>query len=241
LSHFPWRFTVQTKTITVTFSPPLALYLDIPRVDNNSGIDYSKTPVSITGRVSKPQAEVTVNGQEVEVQADGSFSAESLLDQVQASATLGEEHDSDFLPYFVSNGKAGIVPGAGVVKSSMIRVAGNPIDLSQGQSAVLDFDFNVRKDLAQDSKASFVISRVSPGSQSLGSEGVQADFLPPVPGLLVMMEPSDYTTYPNIDYHSSITITTGGGVAPGQYIYFLVGYLNARAWTAANIVVNVSP
>jgi hypothetical protein len=51
---------------------PRYVYLNSP--DTNPNIDYSKTPINITGYVSNPVATVTVNDLPVNVNQDGTFS-----------------------------------------------------------------------------------------------------------------------------------------------------------------------
>ena len=78
---------------TTSDNGKLTISVDQPRLE--VGIDYSKTPLTVTGKVSNPDAEVTINGMRAEVSEDGRFSARIQLteknDVINIVATLGEE------------------------------------------------------------------------------------------------------------------------------------------------------
>lgn len=78
-----------TKTITV--ARVLAVGITSPEDE----AELTESPITISGIVSDPEATVTVNGVEVEVAEDGSFSAQVELTEgenvIEAIAVLGEQ------------------------------------------------------------------------------------------------------------------------------------------------------
>ena len=73
--------------------------LSVEIISPMDGAELTESPITISGTVSDPEATVTVNDEEVEVAADGSFSAEVELSEgenpIEAVATLGEQEASD--------------------------------------------------------------------------------------------------------------------------------------------------
>ena len=86
-----------TQIVTVEFMPPLAIFLD--KLTPEQGVDYSITPIAVTGWVSDAKAMVTLNDIATEVAEDGNFSAQVLLQLneetggVVADAVLGGSED----------------------------------------------------------------------------------------------------------------------------------------------------
>lgn len=72
---------------------PLAVSVDQPQPE--AGIDYTTTPLTVTGRVSNPEATVTVNDTTAEVSENGYFSARIQLSEkngvITVKAILGDE------------------------------------------------------------------------------------------------------------------------------------------------------
>jgi hypothetical protein len=229
--------TIEIKTIQgeeisrdfihVFFTPPLAVYLDWPEV-NIDDVDYSKTPLNITGKVSKPAASVTVNEVPVKVAQDGTFSTKVQLilggyGSPQAIARLGNEADSDSVGIFLADGKVGVIPGQLVLKASRFELPhdliANLIKIRPGETSHIDVTLTIRKDIiGRDSYLRFSICRVARNDVSPAQE------LPPVPGLQLDINPMTFTVYPNIIYHSTIDIRASKELAAGEYYFNIAGF-----------------
>ena len=72
-----------TPSLTVEVTSPM------------DGASFTESPVTVSGTVSDPEATVTVNGEDVEVAKDGSFSTQVELTEgenvIEAAAVLGEQ------------------------------------------------------------------------------------------------------------------------------------------------------
>jgi len=75
---------VATTSITITYEKPLALEISAPE-DN---AELSESPVTVSGMVSIPEATVTVNGIEVAVAEDGSYSTSVELAEGENTLTV---------------------------------------------------------------------------------------------------------------------------------------------------------
>jgi hypothetical protein len=77
----------------ISGSGPLAVSVDQPQPER--GIDYTTEPLTVTGRVSNPEATVTVNDINAEVSEDGHFSAQIQLSSknsvITVRAVFGDE------------------------------------------------------------------------------------------------------------------------------------------------------
>ena len=82
---------VVTKTVAVTYAPPLSLQITSPE----ARATLTERLVTVSGTVSDPEATITVNDVEVEVAEDGTFSADVELtegiNRIKVVATRGEE------------------------------------------------------------------------------------------------------------------------------------------------------
>jgi hypothetical protein len=206
------------ESIAVTFTPLLAVYLDWPDYDPNA--DYNKTPLTVTGTVNNPRARVTVNGYEVNVAEDGNFSTQVQLtpdhSDVQAIAKFGNEVDVAWLMFVLSDGKITPVPGQSLLDSSHTFVSQATVELAAGESSSIDFTLVVRKDVVRGfSEARFSITRVGQNDENE---------LPMLSQLVAEVNPSNFTIYPNVDYHSTIAIKTSPGLASGEYYFLLKGH-----------------
>jgi hypothetical protein len=231
--------TIEIKTIQgekisrdfihVFFTPPLAVYLDWPEV-NIDDVDYSKTPLNITGKVTKPAANVTVNEVPVKVAQDGTFSTKVQLilggyGSPQAIARLGNEADSDFVGLFlVPDGKIGVMPGQSMLKASRFELPHNLIDnlikIRPGETSHIDVTLTIRKDFVDDNNSKFSITGVA-----LNDDTEQ----PMPPGLQINISPMNFKIYYNIIYHFQINIKTSKELAAKEYRFRFNSYFGGRA------------
>jgi hypothetical protein len=220
-----------SKTITVTFNPALAVYLEMPRPE--IGTDYTKTPLKVSGTVSNPEATVTVNGSDVEVSEDGSFSTEVQLiegvNSIEAVAKLGEQRDSAVIMLACSpEGIISPVPGRSHFDDAFLRYD-DSVELKAGETKLLDVTLEARKD--GPGEVIYAIYRVAEE---------YAEHKVPVPeGFAVSIEPSKFIAYPNTIYHSTITIETTPELVPGEYwLRFEQEFENAfrgSGWIKVNV------
>ena len=206
-----------SETINVTFSPPLAIYLDYPE-EWEFGVDYSKTPITVHGAVSNPKAMVQVNGAVVDVLPDGRFSTQVQLavgsNGIAAVATLGKESDSWVIGIIVSpEGWLQCPPGGSGVgwRYGSSLFCDESITLGPGETKLLDVTLEVKKPChgLGPWEVSYTLFRVA---REYGY-----DEIPMPEGLKVSMEPTRFAAYPNAVYHSAITIKTTPELAPGEY------------------------
>lgn len=214
----PDRFhglTPSPAPTTVGGCSALAVYLDHP-YPGESGIDYTGTPITVTGYVSSPEARMTVNGVEAKVAADGSFSAGIQFKEggntIQAVATLGDRNDE--MTHMVGVGPDGsiyAIPGVGAggprYQSSVLF--DHSIELNAGETKVIGVTLESRKSARGPVKFSYTLDLVA---RVYGQEP-----LPMPEGLSASIEPSSFTACPNTAYHSTITVGTTGQLAPGDY------------------------
>lgn len=100
-----------------TSSEPLQVRAWAMPVDDT---DYTDAPLPVEGVVSNPAATVEVNGNQVEVLADGSFSTtvtfHSEVNHLIAIATLDGQSDSSDIAYAVDEeGHPLVIPGQGIL------------------------------------------------------------------------------------------------------------------------------
>jgi len=203
-----------SRSVTVTFTPPLVVYLD---AEPELGVDYTKTPLAVTGMVNRPEASVTVNDKAVTVAPDGSFTAQALLvegsNSITAVATLGDERDEVYILFAVENGTPGPVPGYSHFFAGRERHE-SEIAIKAGDTGTIDVFYETRKSgPGEYSGKVFYVS---------GEYSVEA--LPMPQGLEVSLEPNNFTTYPNTTYHATLIIRTEPELAPGEYYLRFVRY-----------------
>ncbi len=196
-----------SRAVTVTFSPALVVHLE---ADPEWGINYTKKPLEVTGIVNSPEARVTINGQDVPVASDGSFTAQVQLvegsNSVKAVATLGNERDEVYILYAVENGDPNPVPGYSHFFASSLKHE-HEITIKAGETGTIDVLLETRKSgPGEYSGKLFYVSRV-----------YSIDALPMPEGLEVSLEPARFKTYPNTTYHATLIIKTDPELAPGEY------------------------
>jgi len=229
-----------SETINVTFSPPLAIYLDYPE-ELEFGVDYSKTPITVHGVVSDPKAMVRVNGVVVDVLPDGRFSTQVQLavgsNGIEAVATLGEQTDSWTIGIIVSpEGWLQYPPGgAGGPRYLSELFHDDSTTLGPGETKLLDVTLDVKKPHGGPGprEISYTLFRVA---REYGE-----DEIPMPEGLEVSVEPTRFTIYPNAVYHSTITIKTTPELAPGEYWLSFETEFEGSFWMGGGIRVNVVP
>jgi hypothetical protein len=166
-------------------------------------------PIKVTGIVSYPEASVKVNSHEVNVAKDGTFSAQVQLtseySNIQAIASFETQVDDDWIRLFLVDGKIGVVPSTfnGSNMPNSLSIA-----LKAGETKSLDSVLAVRKDVQTPAKCIFRVVTVA--QQANQNES-------PIPGLTVNVEHPDFTIYPYINYHATITIMTKPELVVGNY------------------------
>lgn len=213
------------QSVTVTFTPPLVIYLD---AEPEWRYDYTKTPLTVTGTVNRPEANVTINGKEAPVASNGSFTTQVLLiegsNSIKAVATLGDEQEQDeaFILYAVENGNPIRAPGYSHWFGSQMRYD-DSVEIKAGDTKIIDVSLETRK--SGPGEYSGRLSYVSRESSE--------DELPLPEGLKVSLEPIRFKTYPNTTYHAAITIETNSGLAPGEYyLRFLSRFVHGDSYSS---------
>jgi nitrogen fixation protein FixH len=193
-----------TENVSVSFDPALVIYLDYP---DTKSTDYTKEPLMVTGRVNKPGAEVTINGQEATVSTDGSFTAWIDIggsDWLTAVATFGEERDE-------AREALSPIPGYSIFSAAHLEYEPE-VTLKAGDTRRLALTLETRKD--------------GPGSFSgrLFYVGGEYEILPlPMPeGLDVYLEPPQFTAYSNTIYNFNLVLVATAELP--QDIYYLHFY-----------------
>ena len=221
-----------SDTITFTFVPALAVYLDI---ESESGVDYNITPVTVTGWVSDAEATVAVDGNQVQVAEDGSFSTQVQLKEgargVEAVATLDGREDRMFYLIGLSpEGRLLHVPGWRYFYMSKGHYE-DDVQLKAGETKSLDFTLETKNDIHWPSQFSYEIYKV-------GGE-YEEDKLPMPDGLEMFMEPSSFMAYPNTVYRFSIMVETAPELVPGEYFIcfeqHLEGAFDSRGWIKVTV------
>ncbi len=219
-----------TEDITVSFMPPLVVrYSPEPEI----GVDYTKTPLPITGMVTHPKAIVTVNGIEASVADDGSFSTQIPLkvgcNVIKAVARLGtDEDDIVYSIILTPEGELMNPPGQGFQYLPHVQID-DEVMLKAGETKVLDATLNSGK--MEPSLFTCAIGLVS--------REYAEELLPMPEGMKVGIEPAEFTAYPRTAYHFSIIIETTREFVPGEYFLHYVCAVGGQhtGW----ITVNVEP
>lgn len=221
-----------SETIAVTFVPELAIYIDL---ETEGGVDYNITPVTVTGWVSDAEATVAVDGNQVQVAEDGSFSTQVQLKEnskgVEAVATLDGQEDKMFYLIGLSpEGQLLHVPGWRYFYMSKGHYE-NDVQLKAGETKSLDFTLETKNDIRWPSQFSYEIYKV-------GGE-YEEDKLPMPDGLEMFMEPSSFMAYPNTVYRFSIMVETAPELAPDEYFILLEQHLegafDSRGWIRVTV------
>lgn len=221
-----------TQAVTVTFNPPLVLFpLDTPQTEQD--VDYTRTPLKISGSVSNPRAKVTVDGTQVQIKNDGSFSASMQLKEgrndIEVAAALGEERDvMRYIISVTSEGKLLWPPPTGVL--SKLEYPGD-FALKAGETVSRDITLQVRKDVRGQTRFHYRISRVS--------EEYGHTELPSLEGLDISVEPSGFVVYPMTVYHLTMTVKAAPSIAPAEYFFKLETYHGDAKWMTSWIKVNI--
>lgn len=228
-----------TEDITVSFIPPLVVrYTHIVYPEPEIIVDYTKTPLPVTGMVTHPKAIVTVNGIEASVAADGSFSTQIPLmkvgsNAIKAVARLGMDED-DIVNYIIllPEGELRHPPGgAGGLWYHPDLEIDQEVMLKAGETKVLDATLNTGK--MEPSLFTFTIGLVS--------REYAEELLPMPEGMKVSIEPSEFTAYPRTAYHFSIIIETTPELPSGEYVLLFKGYFGHFSYETGWIAVNVEP
>jgi hypothetical protein len=230
---------INTDDLTVTFEPPLVVLLDYPSYDTNT--DYRQTPLTVTGIVTNPAAEVMVyqandNSTRASVAANGIYSAQMLLKDIPpdasgfnftAVAKLGNETDITCVGIGFKDGKLNDRTLGGPYDGTNVDIEPyDPITIVAGNTVVLDYMVNTRvMDPLSDDFPS------SPCHLNIVRMAVDEDgkFIeqPPVPGLATEIMPSEFTTFPNTRYHVTIKVTTSSALNPDTYYLGIQSFLNS--------------
>ncbi len=195
------------KNIEVSFSPPLVVLLEPS--SPTRGVDYSKESLTFTGTVNKPEAKVTVDGKEVTVAPDGSFTAKVLLSEsssIKAIATLGNERDEHYVLSGVENGNILTVPGYSHFFDARLEYE-NAITLKAGETRRLPLNLETRKDGPGRFYGSMVYVKQEYGLMPLAWPQ----------GLDVYLEPTEFVAYPNTVYDFNLVFETTLELALGTY------------------------
>jgi Glucodextranase, domain B len=203
---------INTQDINVFFTPPLTVRVSLTQTSFDPDIVF-KTPSPITGMVSDPEAVVEVNGAEVKVNSDGSFTSQIQQqlgsNQIEAIAQSGNDLDEEDLYWHLAdNGQMMIVSGFVTTPAPLPTVT-----LNAGESAGFDFTLQFDKTIPAGAMSQITITRIE-SLNDLRSNAM-------LPGLTVTVDPSNYTTYPRIIYTSQITVTTSATLAPGDYYFYV--------------------
>ncbi len=196
------------KNIAVIFTPALVVYMEYPSPNRHT--DYTKEPMTVNGRVNKPEAIVAVNGQAVPITPDGGFTTQVQLiegsNSIKAVATLGDERDEVYVLFRVENGYPNPVPGYSHFFAAS-SVYEHEITLRAGETKRLTLALETRKG--------------GPGRFSGRLVPVDREYgrMPqPMPeGLDAYLEPPEFMAYPNATYHFNLVFSTTPELAPGIY------------------------
>ena len=221
---------VKTKKITIYFSPPIVIYLEHPQFDNSGDTDYSKTPLNIFGKVSNPEAKVTVAGRIVSVESDGTFSTQVVLQPnqlISATATLGEETDTDTLNLILvqENGKIGIAPGAGIGGNSRL-IGDSTFTLKPGGTIDSLYTLEVRR------------NDTNPDGDTCKFEIISDSLISPAPE--INFNVVAFRIYANINYHIPFFIHASNNVTRGDYKFSIIAQ-SGSASSSSPIIVTIEP
>jgi len=228
-----------TKTLNVTFNPPLAVFLD----GVGQAVTYNLKPIFVRLTVTRPEAKVIVNKLLVEVthgtQPGGQGYTEwrltdKVIDSVQAKigdltlmdlgqpgwyaieavATLGAETDKAVSEFFeiTPDGefKLFVHPHPAPMTPDLTP---NSISLQAGETKTTFFTMPIGKEIEAPTKFSYTISNVSNNG---------SDFKLVMPeGLDVFPSLSEFSIWPKVTYYPEILVKTTRQVIPGEYWFFV--------------------
>ncbi len=204
-----FKGTVKTiKKIEVSFTPPLVVLLW--HSSSAKVVDYREEPATFTGTVNKPEALVTVDGKEVSVAPDGSFTAQVFLSKsssVKAVATLGDERDEHYILTGVGeNGAILTVPGYSIFFRAKLEHE-QAITLKAGGTGRIPVKLETRKDGPGRFYGSLVYVGQEYGKMPLAWPQ----------GLDAYLEPVEFTAYPNTTYDFNLVFKGTPELVPGAY------------------------
>lgn len=216
------RDGIVTENVTVSFTPPLAVFVTQYFVD----VNYSN-PVEVWGYVNRPGASVIVNGVPAFVSVDGSFAAHVQLtmreSDIQAVAVSGDEATEYTIMQSLYQGKLTQVYGSDYRFEPHLLLPKNPVIIKPGSMASADLTIMLRT------------------YKGVGVEKCSIDVPVSYPGLTAAVNLPEFDGYPNINYHTSITVNASPDVAPGQYPFRIVLLTANDSSAAANLNVVVEP
>jgi hypothetical protein len=227
-----------TYTITVSFDPPFAVWLD--RLTFEPGKDYMKEPLSITGLVSGPKMGVEVNGIQASVAGDGTFSVAVPL-HFNSSGIASVRAVADFWDSDVFDRQVWWRPGNDYpfMESPYrfqpywpgVTSPGNLI-LRRGDDITVELFFNSGKYKRETILENWRINNLTanPGMESLP------------PGLKLTLLPSRFTVYPNCTYTIRLRIEVGPNTPAGNYFFSLDGDSYSFGLPAMSLIqINIQP
>lgn len=203
---------ISTQDINIFFAPPLTIEVWLTQTSFDPGTVF-KTPSPISGVVSDPDAIVEVNGTEVKVNSDGTFTSQVQQqlgsNQIEAIAKSGNEMDEEDLYWHLAdNGQLGTVSGF-VTSPTLLPT----VTINAGESADFDFTAQFDKTIPVGAMSQITITRIQALNDTRG--------IAMLPGLNVTVDPSNFTTYPRIIYTSQITVTAAATLSTGDYYFYL--------------------
>jgi hypothetical protein len=205
--------TEVTIQLNVLFDPPLVLIVD--PFHGEKGTDYTVTPIEISGYVSDPAAEVTVNEIQVSIKKDGTYSKSLLLKEgknyLNIAAISGDKSDTIRQEIIVMpDGELTIIPRLGEAILSGIPT----IELKAGETKFADIQLQSgKRDFPRPAELQWYIQSVS--------ELYENERVPIPEGLEVYIEPEVFTVHPGRVYSSTIVVSAISGLAPGEYYFRL--------------------
>ncbi len=199
-----------SRTLALTFVPPLFVTLDSVRYDSTAG--YTK-PVAVTGNVSDPQAEVTVNGSPAVVAPDGHFRADVLLpvDKPPVGIEAGARRDGQE-DRATTNVQFGPPPIILMPRPDSSLTAAGDLVLQPGTSRSHELTLGVGKSYRR-APMSWEVLAVA------GANSTEA--VPWPAGLTASLTPARFTVYPNSQYPLRLDLAASAGLAPGRYWLYL--------------------
>jgi hypothetical protein len=216
----------------LSFAPPLSVYIDMP----SSGGNYLKDPVIATGRVSAPDAAVTVNGFPADVASDGSFSAQVQLasgdNSLTAVATLGDKTDSMGF-YFTMTELGALIPGPGqihIFNAEYERLIYMEAGSTFTQNMLLDINKNIREPSDFSYQLSPVVYENGRSKTTSWPEGLE-----------LSIQPSVFQAYPNASYTSFMVIEASPDLPAGEYLFDIASCLEGGGMTTGGIKIVILP
>ena len=213
---------ISTQDINVFFTPPLTIRAWLTQTSFDPGTVF-KTPSPIAGVVSDPTAIVEINGTDVKVNSDGTFTSQMQQqkgrNQIEAIAQSGNDKDEEDLHWnLADNGQMVFV--SGFLTSPVLLPA---VTINAGESAGFDFTLQFDKTIPAGAMSQITATCIQALNDTRG--------IAMLPGLTVTIDPSNYTTYPRIIYNSHVTVTASTTLAPGDYYFYLDSPLGQGAFS----------